>query len=751
MLNEAERLWRAGWGLLWLKPKSKAPVMAKWTSGERQDWTTLKKSYRKNSNMGVRLGKASVIKNGFLAVIDCDVKSTDPEHLKEMKAELKFLKIPLDTLQVISGRGNGSSHYYIKTPAPVSPKRLAQSSEKVKVMMPSISPSRVEKEQLSLEELKQGWRLRPAWEISLMGEGQQVVLPPSIHPDSGQPYKWKNKGTAILTYFIEGNIDEKQQKETIQDFNAVPYDLYTSTLSDAIIEQITEGADDIADRSAALYGAAIAMRKCGFNQAQILSCLTDRENYLGRVGFDHAGTSSRTKAAEWVLNFTLKKAGKVASSRDDFEIIDTEAVEVVDKKQAKATVAELLTTDGSDWKTRLERSYSGQNKGAPKTSLKNLLLIFSNVGGPEPLLGFNEFAVEDVWLRPAPWGDFEGQTLSDAHCRTVKEYLATKFRMEPDVNKILEALLILSNKTSFHPVRDYILELKWDRVPRVRQWLYKYLGAQGPKDYIEAVGAKTLIAMIARIFEPGVKYDHVLILEGDQGAGKSSAARILSDPWFSDALLNVTDKDSVMNMQGVWVNELGELSAMSRSEVNAIKEFVVRQVDKIRPPYGRLSVKYPRQSVFIGTTNNKDYLKDQTGNRRFWPVKIDKLDRRKLKADRDQLIAEAYVMWLGNEENLWLNVEESRLAKMEQGLRMEHDELQDAIHSHLVDHPELSKKGFTFFDLIESVDVMRGMRADRSTQMRVAGILRKLGFDNPLVREKGQEKAIRKWRAQPLK
>lgn len=742
MLKDAKTLHDEGWAIHWLMPKSKRPLLKNWTTGPRHDWEFLKRTYAPGYNMGVRLGKASALPGGFfLGVIDCDVKSTDPNDLTAMETHLDKL-ISARGVTVISGRGNGSKHIYVKSNQPLKPRRVSQSPHKVKVKMPSSPASKADLATLGEADVKAGYRMRAAWEISIMGEGQQVVLPPSIHPDSGKPYVWEwVNGKKEIPIFEDTGASDAQilKKEKLQDWTPVEVDLINSSLSDDIYEQITQGTG-VEDRSAALFGVSIAMNRAGFNTQEILSILTDQNYFLGEVAYDHAKTTSRRRAAEWVMNFTVKKAESKADATDDFEMVDADAEAVEVSSDVREINESLLEVD--DWRTLIERN---KQDGRPLNNLKNLLLIFDNLAEGEPFVAKDEFSVENQWIKEMPWGVTIGNPIDEDDCRRIKEFLTRQYRMEPAVEKILEALLIRADKSRFHPVREFVLGLEWDGVERAETWLKTYLGAEGPDEYLRAVGLKTLVAMIARVFEPGCKHDHVLILEGNQGAGKSTTARILSAPWFSDSYLNVNDKDSVMNMHGVWVNELGELSAMNRSEVNTLKEFVSRQVDKIRPPYGRLSVKYPRQNIFIGTTNNRDYLKDKTGNRRFWPVKIKKLKWKMLKADRDQLLAEAYAWWKMGEPLYLDTKEQDRLARIEQDLRLEHDELQDALADFLNDPRSIIGKEFSFFELLENGPAaLGGLRNDRATQMRIGNILRSLGYDNEVQWVNG--KCTRKWR-----
>ena len=178
-------------------------------------------------------------------------------------------------------------------------------------------------------------------------------------------------------------------------------------------------------------------------------------------------------------------------------------------------------------------------------------------------------------------------------------------------------------------------------MPRIETWACRYLGAEDTA-FNRSVGALWLISAVARIFRPGVKADHMLVLEGPQGARKSTALKILAgEDWFTDELPDLGSKDAAMHMQGVWIIEIAELDAIGKAEVSRIKAFLTRTTDRFRPPYGRYTIEVPRQCVFAGTVNPDTYLRDETGNRRFWPVRCGTIDIDALARDRDQLWAEA--------------------------------------------------------------------------------------------------------------
>lgn len=769
MKKDVKSLFDEGFAIHWLKPKSKIPVKSGWTSGNRDDYETLKKEFKKGYNVGVRLGSASVIEDAlgdksFLAVIDVDVKSDKPEHLQECMNRLKEIA-PKNSLSVLSGRGNGSKHIYVRTREPQTPFRYAQSKHKVLVSMPSVKPSKYELKNLPPETLKAGLRLRPAWEISIMGEGQQVVLPPSIHPDSKKRYQWENEKAPIAFKNFKGVTAEKKEtessdvsfKEFKKKFRLCDFNAEESKLNPDDKALLINGVKS-EDRSAEAFGIAQKLLSLGYSKNEILSCLTNTDYFLGSVGYDHTQSSDRVRAAYWVFKYTLKKADtsvkerteeKITGVLENFEDVSHNPPNL--KLSAEETEKEAKELEKNlSWQDRISRAGQGKPTDPPKNTMRNILLILNGVmdtGLTGPFIGRNQFTIEDKWLQDTPWGCKEGRTVTDSDSLRIKDWLSKKFRMEPAKEKIEECLILMAERNGFHPVKEYLETLRWDGIERIDTWLSDYLGAEGPKEYIKTIGSKTLVAMVARIYRPGIKFDQVLILEGKQNIGKSYTARILAgDDWFSDSSLNIADKDAVVNMQGVWVYELGEMAVMNRFHVNQMKEFISRSTDRIRPPYGKRMISYPRQTIFIGTTNNDEYLKDKTGNRRFWPVKVGvtkEVDLEWLREDRDQLLAEAVQRFL-NGETLYIDNPDIRdITEKEQLQRVESDELESMISEYLnnlkIKNTEIEEKSgkwllgshgpFRISDLMENSTIFTGLKNDRQTQMRVAGCLKNLGFD----------------------
>ena len=209
---------------------------------------------------------------------------------------------------------------------------------------------------------------------------------------------------------------------------------------------------------------------------------------------------------------------------------------------------------------------------------------------------------------------------------------------------VAQAIETVAHDQEYNPLTDYLSNLEFDGQPRLDTWMSGYLGT-AQNEYTAAVGRCSMIAAVARAYMPGCKSDAMPILEGIQGARKSTAVKTLFDPWFTDELADFGSKDAAMQLRGAWGVEVSELDAMSRGEISRVKAFTSRTTDRFRPPYGARVIESPRSCVFWGTTNAEGYLKDETGGRRFWPVKVGKINIEALERDRDQLWAEARALF----------------------------------------------------------------------------------------------------------
>ena len=313
---------------------------------------------------------------------------------------------------------------------------------------------------------------------------------------------------------------------------------------------------------------------------------------------------------------------------------------------------------------------------------------------------------------------------SDADASQVQEWLQREGLPKIGRETVHQAIGLRAQERAFHPVRDYLDGLKWDGVARLDGWLSRYLGAS-KSDYAEGIGRMFLIATVARIFRPGCKADYVLVLEGPQGVGKSQACAILGGEWFSDSLPDVTrDKDAAQHLRGKWIIEISELSAIGRAEAEALKSFISRPTERYRPPYGREEVIEPRQCVFVGTTNRETYLSDPTGGRRFWPIRVGSVDLTALKADRDQLFAEALTLFRRGSE-WWPSPQfEAIHLRPEQEARLEIDPWEPIVASFIGDRDRVQVHEVARDALGVSDQVRIGMKESR----RIRAILIGLGW-----------------------
>jgi hypothetical protein len=269
--------------------------------------------------------------------------------------------------------------------------------------------------------------------------------------------------------------------------------------------------------------------------------------------------------------------------------------------------------------------------------------------------------------------------LDDRVAIMLRELIVRTFRLDPLRENTREAALQLCLENRFDPVVDYLDCVKWDGRSRLDTWLITYLGAEDTA-LNRAIARLMLVAAVRRARQPGCKFDQIIVLEGPEGRGKSSAIEILAGgDNFSDQLILTLDERAQQEaVTGVWLFEISELGGISKADVDRVKAFASRTIDRARPAYGRIRVDRPRRCIFVGTTNNDTYLKSQTGNRRFWPVKVGNVDIRKLKADRDQIWAEAAALeaagcTLTLPEDLWAQ------AAREQEERLDHDPWMDVL------------------------------------------------------------------------
>jgi putative DNA primase/helicase len=332
------------------------------------------------------------------------------------------------------------------------------------------------------------------------------------------------------------------------------------------------------------------------------------------------------------------------------------------------------------WISQLELN----ERGAYKPTLENITLILKNDHRLKGVIAHNDFREDLVRKADTPWCDCEDPVNGDPWRNEddvqVKKLLEVTYGLSPQVTKFSDAVSLAGYNNRFHPIEDYLNSLEWDGKPRLESLLTRYLGVVD-NAYTRAVSRKTLCAAVARVFKPGIKFDHVLILEGKQGKGKSTFIKTLGKHWFGDNISSFKGKDAVEGMQGVWIMELSELQAFGKAEIEHVKSFISRTEDRMRPAYAHRVETFKRRCIFVGTTNDTEYLKDETGNRRFWPVhcEIEKIDIPALKKEVDQLWAEAVVLWRKGEKLYLDKKEQEAIAQKEQSSRYAEDPWTDRI------------------------------------------------------------------------
>lgn len=760
--SEIERLYKLGFAIHWLRPKSKIPVDSGWTSGPRADFEQLKARFKPSYNFGVRLGAASKVAGAYLAIIDVDVKSQEPKHAKEAHKRLfEIFPEVKHGPHLLSGRGNGSAHFYVRVSEPLKGDEVkARSVESVKVKMASVAPSKREAEELTDAEIAEGYRLRPAWEISLLCEGRQAAIVGSIHPDTGAPYRWgkpvngSGKDIPILgpkiaiSSALKVEKDRKHQPgpEKLPGFDLEDLEVQHLPLTDDQLAALRDG-EGVSDRSAKVYELCIVLASAGVPDAKILSVMTDKSLYLGKCAFDHAKTQNRQRAARWVEKYCLRKAkAKVNETPYDIEEIPSDADlkanrqrhnESRPKVEPKVRVWPKGFSGTAEWENLVEVKPNGANKPViVKCTLANISLILANRAPRPDFLRFDAFAMRILWTCDTPWGIKAGTERSSGieDIVRIKEWFAHEYKIEPSNATLEEALMLIALRHEFHPVKDYLESLEWDGVERLAGAFRRYLGSEMPEPYLSEVSRKFFLGCVARIFEPGCKYDQVVVLEGKQGIGKSTFGNILTgDAWFMDGLPNFHDKDAALNLVGAWICELGELAAVYKSANESTKAFVTRRTDKIRPPFGKRWVMYHRSTVFLGSTDKRDYLTDSAGNRRFWPVEVKQCDFAAVKRDRDQLWAEAVYRYYFAPEKLFLADEALHQAKEVQELRRIEDE-GDAMRNLFVSWLNDQTKDGVKIETLKMSELFDErpwcvLRNNRGNTMRGGDILREFNYE----------------------
>lgn len=388
--------------------------------------------------------------------------------------------------------------------------------------------------------------------------------------------------------------------------------------------------------------------------------------------------------------------------------------------------AEGLHRPENDWRRHLVRDDDEREVFCHE----NLVLYLLNHAEWNGVFAYDEFSEKKMLMLPVP-GTKESMSkskwtpklLEDHHVTaTIRWFNRASF---PNASKVVVADAIdeAFRMRRYHPVRDFLTDLKWDGTKRVYRLFERYFGAQGGA-LIEEFSIRFMVSAVARIMVPGAKVDTMPVLEGRQGTKKSSGiAALFGDEYFDDNLPPVNSKDASQHIAGLWAVEMSELATLGRAEAEDVKAFLSRRKDRYRPPYGREVIERPRQTVFIGSTNDTHYLSDLTGNRRYWPIPCEReIDIDAIRTDRDQLWAEAKHLF--DKRTKWW-IEDSKLeaeATAKQASRTAEDPWEEDVR-------KFAEKCDEVFinDILDHFEIPAERRSAAQTR-RVGAILRRIGF-----------------------
>jgi predicted P-loop ATPase len=402
-----------------------------------------------------------------------------------------------------------------------------------------------------------------------------------------------------------------------------------------------------------------------------------------------------------------------------------------------------------DWRAGLLTT----EKGEPRANVANAILALRNTW-PD-VFAFDDFTQGIRVVGAPPWDPcdapegYEPGELADTDVTRVVAWLARHEGVDVSTDTMWKAIAVVAESKRVHPVREFLAGLRWDGVPRVERWLSTYLGAESTP-YTRKVGPIVLRSAVARVMRPGCKVDTMAVLEGPQGTFKSSAIKALfGAEWTSDSPLDFGTKDRFVQLRGKWGVEIPELDGFDRADVNRIKSFLSSPVDDFRPPYGRASVRAPRQCILIGTVNPgaTGYLRDVTGGRRFLPFKVGDIALDALVRDREQLWAEAAADFRAGRP-WWPDASDAETFGAEQEARFVVDSWEDKIRSYLDEaaaHAPRKVQGdgkawtrtthdgrpfVTVADLLErALGMVEAEKHSQAAQNRVAAVLHRLGWE----------------------
>lgn len=355
-----------------------------------------------------------------------------------------------------------------------------------------------------------------------------------------------------------------------------------------------------------------------------------------------------------------------------------------------------------------EAKWLSNKNGTLKKCTANLINLLKTTNVFNGLFSYNTFDNTIRLNTKKEWQHLDVTTVTEEFVTEAKFLISSRFYLEFTSVQIYEAISYVAKDDSFNPVVDYLKDLTWDGVERVKSWLIDYLHVEDSA-YHQQCGLITLVGAVKRACSPGSKHDTLLILEGEQGIGKSTVCSILGLEWAGEISINPKERDTIDAMQGLWIIEYSELDGFNVASAQSMKSFLSTTHDKVRLAYARRAVSYPRQCIFIGTTNSlgEGYLRDSTGARRYLPVVCPKqIDTVKFKEDVHQLWAEAYKMHLDGVKN-YLDTEDLIEAqKKSTNLRQEIDIWLDTIEKYVEARYKSDLRNYNAVSVVTVLDVL---------------------------------------------
>lgn len=454
--------------------------------------------------------------------------------------------------------------------------------------------------------------------------------------------------------------------------------------------------------------------------------------YDDKFSFSHHGTDPASgmlcNAFDLVRVHKFSDTDESLSKMQELATADESVRVTIGQEKIEKATQEFDTVEDEDnekWLSKLEYT----QKGTIKNTINNIRLIIENDPMLKGKIAYNEFANRAEVRGKLPWRSKDGDW-KDSDDAGLRHHLENCYGVS-SVAKTNDALMMIFEKSSYHPIKDYFSTLVWDKKTRVETLLIDFLGAED-NEYVKTVTKKVLVAAVKRIFEPGCKFDNVLTLSGGQGWGKSTLVRKLGVNWYSDSLTTVSGKEAYEQLQGSWIIEMAEMNATKKADIEATKHFLSKCEDIYRVAYGRRTSRFPRQCIFIGTSNEAEYLRDVTGNRRFWPVDVGiKKPIKNIFTDDlneyevGQIWAEAIELYK-NGESIFLTKDQEKLATEHQNVHtaespksgMVREYLDRLIPSNWYEMDIISRRNFIAGD--DFADSLKGeMKRDRICVMEV--------------------------------